>query len=458
MQIRRKLTLQFVALAAAILFLSLFSVYTYSSLYRKMQFGNRLSNRAKTNAKFFVDVKEFDISTIRLIDQNTVSVLPFENIFIFSTKGNLLYCNKILPYFVIQPEWVNQVSAQSKVFYQQSGFEIVGLHFVGTQKDCIVFAGAIDHDGNERVRNLTLMLIAVFVVGVIVMWIAGWVYAGRALAPISGMIDQTDKITLSNLNNRLKVGAKKDELSNLAATINKLLDRLSEASAVQQKFLANAAHELRTPLTVLMGQIEVALMSERTNDYYRRRLEALLDDIVGLKEAANQLLALAQVSADESQIIYTKLSIEEIVLQSYVEVLRRWSNAIVNMNLNMAAHDSEKTFVSGNEVMLRTALLNLLENACKFSVGKPIDISLDREGAFVHITIQDHGIGIMPDELEHIFQPFFRGKNTGEVQGSGMGLSVVDKIIKLHNGSISVKSEVEQGTTFVITLPVTLQA
>ncbi|NJK86976.1 MAG: HAMP domain-containing histidine kinase, partial [Bacteroidales bacterium] len=298
------------------------------------------------------------------------------------------------------------------------------------------------------------ILLIVFAISLSIVFISGRIYASRALNPVSKIIKEVDQIGISNLNERIDVGNGKDELARLGFTFNKMLHRLEIAFKTQKNFIANASHELRTPLTILTGQLEVLLLKERSKEDYIQTLATVLEEIKNLNHISDRLLLLAQTSSDFANTTFAPLRIDEPLWLAESEIVKRNAGYLVKVNFGDHIESDENLYVFGNDLLLKTAFGNLIENACKYSDDREVNICLEHSDDHLKISFSDHGTGISREELKMIFQPFFRGKNQLSKKGHGLGLSLVEKIIQLHQGEICVESEEGKGSVFTVTLPV----
>ncbi len=174
------------------------------------------------------------------------------------------------------------------------------------------------------------------------------------MSPISKIVNQVNKIEASNLNERLEEGNEKDEIVHLAKTFNNMLSRLEKAFRVQKNFIANASHELRTPLTVITGQLEVVLMKARSNEEYKNTLLSALDEIKDLNLLSNKLLLLAQTSAEQNDLNFSPIRIDDILWKARREILKRNEKNSIDINFGEGIDDDSKFTVSGNEFLLKT--------------------------------------------------------------------------------------------------------
>jgi signal transduction histidine kinase len=268
------------------------------------------------------------------------------------------------------------------------------------------------------------------------------------------VVSQVSTITASNLNQRLNAGNGNDEISQLATTFNLMLDRLEKAFMIQKSFVSNASHELRTPLAAINSQIEVALMKKREPGEYETVLNSLLDDARGLTSLANNLLEIARSEQDIRSLSIKPVRLDELLLQTQSEFqVLHPENLVDTVILDETENEDQELSLYGNENLLKLIFINLIDNAMKFSSGRPVKVSLIFKSDSVHIMVEDKGIGISPEELQLIREPFYRASNAVHMHGHGIGLSLIAKIVKLHEGIMEINSQLNEGTTVSITLP-----
>jgi signal transduction histidine kinase len=232
-----------------------------------------------------------------------------------------------------------------------------------------------------------------------------------------------------------------------------MLDRIESAFKIQRTFVANASHELKNMLTVITAQLEVSMMKERSVPDYQRTIQSVTEDIKNLNIVSNRLLELAKLSADDTINQSNAVRIDELIWQCRSEILKRNAHNKVNFVIEELPEEEEKLYLKGSETLLKTSFLNLMENACKFSPNKEVIVGLTINDKHIQITFTDRGIGIPAEDLPYIFEPFHRGKNTLNIRGHGIGLSIVSRIIQLHKGIIRVYSKLNEGTTFTVEFP-----
>ncbi|WP_018478531.1 HAMP domain-containing sensor histidine kinase [Pontibacter roseus] len=453
MTIRNKLTLQFAGIFALIMVLFSLVVYYFTSLYRQDDFYKRIERRANDIAAHVLEADEVNERIRRSNQISYYRVLPHEVVRVYKTDGTLYHTGGGGRLDVDQ-NLLDRVKREKLVQYEQDVRQVVGLYYEDNEGDFIVLSSSVDAYSLQKLQHLKVILIVGFLGSMVVVLLAGWAFAKEALRPITKVVDEVEKISASDLHLRLSDADGKDELSHLANTFNKMLDRLEKAFEMQSTFVSSASHELRTPLTAMIGELEVALMKPREPEEYQRVLNSTLEDARLLAELSNGLLQIAQASIDSSKIKLTHLRFDEILWMAHDQALKRQPNALYNIDFDNLPDDEDRLMVKGNEALLLIAIVNVLENAAKFSQpGQYVSIRLSANIKEVLLQVSDQGLGIAPHDLQHVFVPFFRANNVRNITGHGIGLPLAESIIKLHRGSITVVSKVSEGTVVTLQLP-----
>lgn len=282
--------------------------------------------------------------------------------------------------------------------------------------------------------------------------LAGFFFAHTALAPVAAMTDKAELIGAQNLHQRLPVGNDHDELGKLARVFNQLLDRLEASFERMRAFTADASHELRTPLAIIRGEAEVALAQERTPAEYRETLNIIQDEAGRVAGLVEDLLALARADANQHELQREELYLNDLVEESCRAVKVLAQSRQVALLVEPAADLS----LQGDPQLLRRMVLNLLDNALKYTPpGGFVRVELTRNGAHAELTISDTGIGIPAHAAPHVFDRFYRvdKTRTRAAGGSGLGLPIVKWIAEAHQGTITLESQPDAGSTFRIRLP-----
>lgn len=457
MNIRAKLTLRFSIIVATILIVFSAAVYFLSSEYRREEFYTRLESRAITTARLFVQVQEVDQKLLRIIDQNSIHALFQEKVLIFDYKDSLLYSSLDDLNVGYSAELLNRIRHEKIIHYNKDEIETAGLVFpeFSDQRPVVVISSAYDKYGRSKLDNLRDVLLAGLVLGIGIIVMAGRFFAGQMLAPLARMNAQVSEITAGNLDRRIEEGNRRDEIAQLAMNFNQMLQRIETAFEIQQQFVSNASHELRTPLAAVTSQLQVALDKPRSIEEYQRVLQSVFDDAQTLVQLTNGLLVLAQSDLQKSKLPFGPLRIDEVLFAAKDELAKAHPQYQFQIEYGELPEEEEALVVFGNEPLLKTVFLNLMDNACKFSADRRVQVLISLPGQVIQICFTDRGIGIPPDEIEKVFTPFFRSNNAADMtRGYGIGLPLCRRIIQLHRGRIEIESQLGKGSTFRVFLPV----
>jgi heavy metal sensor kinase len=310
---------------------------------------------------------------------------------------------------------------------------------------------------HQTLQRYLQTLVVLVPVGLALAATGGAITARAALARLDTISRTTRRISAEGLGQRLPRDGTGDELDHLTETLNEMLTRLEAAFAEIRRFSADAAHELRTPLTALRGGLEVALRTERTAHEYREVIVSGLEDVERLIGLSEDLLLLTRSSAGAG-VKMVPVDPEPLVLDVLDTALRLAANRGVGVRMAQGfppAGDTAMT-VMGDGMALRRALLNLVENALKYTApGGVVELSLVRDGPAAVIAVRDTGVGIAPENVERIFEPFVRldAARARETGGVGLGLAITRSIVTAHGGRLTVESTPNRGSTFAIRLP-----
>lgn len=452
MKIRNKLSLLFTALTATILLV--FAALIYYSAYksRETEFYKSLKKEAITKANLFFTAK-VDATTLQTIYRNNRETLNEVEAAIYDPSFNLLYHDAVDIDFVKETQqMIHEVQSQKEIRFYQEQWQVIGLLFHHQQKNYIIIVAAYDQYGYSKLQNLRKTILIVFICSILLIYVAGRFFSRKALLPVSDMVNKVKEITATNLDLRINTNNGRDELSQLANTFNAMLDRLEKSFEGQKQFVSTISHELRTPLAAMIAELELSANKERSVDDYKLVIQNALHDARKLAKLSSSLLDFAKASYDPSEISFREIRLDEVLLDAKQEVQKQHAGYHIDIHFEKEFEDDKEVSVNGNEYLLKVAFANLMENACKFSEDHKSRVSIDFNADAVTLIFSDKGIGIPEEDLPHIFTPFYRGTNKKHAEGNGIGLSLAQKIIRLHNGSIRVVSSATEGTRFTIEL------
>ncbi|MFM8839571.1 MAG: ATP-binding protein [bacterium] len=282
--------------------------------------------------------------------------------------------------------------------------------------------------------------------------LGGFILARVSLKPIDDLARSAREITASNLSNRLPEPKTNDEVARLTYTLNEMIARLEDSFNQIKQFTADVSHELRTPLAILTGELEVALRSDKTPEEYQSLLISALEEVGRLSKVVRTLLDLSRAETGQVSIEHHTVNLsgmlEELAEDAVILAEER--------SISVGSMIEANIMIDGDSVRLHQALLNIVDNAIKYTPsGGDILMRLVREGDRAILRVSDTGVGISKEHLPHIFDRFYRADQarSQDIQGNGLGLSIVKWIIEAHEGTIRAESTPGKGTMITIVLP-----
>jgi len=286
--------------------------------------------------------------------------------------------------------------------------------------------------------------IAIFLAALI-----GWYISRRISAPVLALSDVTARMTQGDLSSRADINSH-DEFGQLGRSFNEMASRVEETVGTLRSFVADAAHELHTPLTALQTNLELA-RDEKTITKRSRYLLRAQEQAQRLEALVKSLLDLSHIEATESKFDLVPVDFSQLVQEVSEQFASRAEQTEHEFEVNLF---EENVSVLGNQDQLRQVMINLLENALKFTPRNGlISVAFEVAEKNAKLTITDTGIGIPAEDLSHLFERFHRGRNASNYAGSGLGLAIVKAIVAAHQGNVSVQSEPGNGTQMIVSIP-----
>jgi signal transduction histidine kinase len=447
MQIRHKLLLWFAGLVSVLLLA--FSTYIYLSYaeFRTAAFDERLLRKVKLLPQVLDDAQV----------AAALATLPEQAGYVYGPDDELLYASKHADDFQPSAEFRARARRHKVAFefespghrYPKSG--VARAHKrPGHKGKYLAIVTAYDYAGFVQQRRLGRSLLYGYLGAVALVVVLGLLFAWWALRPFDRLIGQLRRPEATRAF-RLHPMNAHDEAGVLATAFNDLLARQEALAASQQAFIAQASHELRTPLTTIKGWLETSLTYDSDVASLREGIGRATTELDKLTALANGLLHLAHLEG-----LGTGLDRQPLEL---MDVLLDVIDTVQHQRLALAVGEGVQQqpaapVVLGNAHLLRTALTNLLDNACKYSAGQPVALRLEMHtDQAIRLAIEDQGIGIAPADADRIFQPLTRGSNVQNIGGFGIGLTLAREIIRLHQGQLWLRPRPGGGTVVEVELP-----
>ena len=457
--IRFRLTTWYAAIIAATL--AVFCGVAYLGLNRYMtnDLSTQLSDQANQIAHTWL--REINASgpdyVVSEIDEHVSPQITNRFIRITQGDGSLLYQPKpprdgsfdpalIAPVLDFKPGFREESSAgQGLLIYST----LVNADGGGTY---ILEVGEAYNHVQGTLHGLAVIFIIILPAALLLATGGGYLLIKRALKPVDEITRAAETITSRNLSERLPVPATRDEIERLSSTLNKMIERLEGSFRQVAQFTADASHELRTPLSILRGELEVALRRGETNSDGREILESTLEETERLSKTVENLMVLSRLDSGELKLELSEFDLAALCRET-VEQMRLLTE---DKSIVLVFSSTEKVEVKADSLRLRQILINLIDNAIKYTgPGGNITVRVVKNASDAVIDVVDTGQGIPEEAIPLIFNRFYRvdkarSRGTG---GSGLGLAIARSICDLHHGRIVVDSTVGRGTRVRVLIP-----
>ncbi|WP_207422293.1 HAMP domain-containing sensor histidine kinase [Desertivirga brevis] len=448
MRIQTKITLLYFIIATAGLILLNASIFYFVSQFNFEDFFKRLEARVRLSAQInlFQNERSGAYQDIRnryleKLDQERDYLIKYE-------KGKFA---RPLP---LPEQFYEAIVKNGSARYNVDNEFYAGSYVKSPKGSYIVMVAAQDPYGFKELEELKKVLIITFFISVILTYVAGKVFSYYTIKPVRAIIKSVRSISANNLHLRLTELKGSDEISELVQTFNHMLTRLETSFETQNNFVSNASHELRTPLAIITSETELLLSAAGLPEKASQSAKNILAESEKLEQILTSLLGLAQTGFDGKKQNWQLIRTDELVLNVVDSVRKIDAESNIAIDFSGLPANEELLYTEGNINLLRLALSNIVLNACKYSNNQQVVVRLSAENGRIAIVVIDKGIGIPQSELQHVFEPFFRASNTTDFEGHGIGLPLTLNIIRLHKGSIGIRSEEKIGTEMQVLLPV----
>lgn len=431
MKIGSKIALFYVTITISIIIIIILIFYFFSSYYINKLYDSYLKEKTYLTAQMHWEKDEVDEQSYQIISQRYNEVLPQAREILLNMDSSIMVKDTLSKYLTKNQQNIlfkNDSIPITFTYKKQLG---AALYYPDNEGHFIVLIMSKNSYGKEIQEHLILLSLFLIITSSIFIFFIGKIYSNRILSPLQYLLKELKRIRGNNLNLRIKKFGNKDELDELVLTLNNMLDRIDTAFKSEKSFINNASHELNNPVTAIQGECEISLLKERNTQEYIEALHRISEESKRISQLIKHLLFLSR--QDDDLLLN---NIDEINLQLFLYELCKNTNQIKLICKN----NQNNLTTRANRYLLQIAIQNIIDNACKYSNGKEVIITLSKQDDNIIITIKDQGIGIPENEIQNIFQSFYRASNSREFKGNGIGLSLSMKIISLYGGKLNIQS------------------
>lgn len=448
MKIRNRLTLISSATFGFVFIIA--SVLIYSSFYNSSEkvVFKELQKTCLLSAIYYLEKDELPNYEHSAIKDQFEENIQNDIVRVYDEYNRIAFGNKEKDHN-INARNLEFIRKNKRLSFKSNNHFYYGIFYKDNQGDFVVFVKTTSEVFNSQTNRLLVIMIVVLFGGLLLILLLSRFLSNIAYRPITEVINQVNKMELNSLDKPISSSNTNDEVQDLITTFNNLLSRLSDTFAIQKNFINYVSHEFKTPLASISGNLEVFAQKERTPEEYQKVTSEALENVYHIEEILNNLMMLSGLKTIHSD--NETFRIDETVWNINDKIFEVYDNQEIKIDLEIA--DEKLLSVKGSEMQIQLALYNLVENAVKYSNGNPIRITLSETNNQLQITIQDYGKGIQKEDLDLVQQTFYRGKNVGDIKGSGIGLSLATIIFKQNNIQFSITSEENLGTLITLLFP-----
>lgn len=441
MNLKFKFALLFSLLVLIILIASVSLIYLLVADNRHSDFSKRLWAKDMQQYQAFFHTNSFDSALLPDTDNNGPRIFRELQTTIYDTSFHQVFTTPDSLHPNTDTELLRQIRLHRVYHFKQGEREGVGVYVNEASHPAYVVSSAFDKFGLLRLARLRVYMGIVVLGSILFTAIFSSLFVRQLTRPLTKLGEQMQRVTESNLRERVDVKNDYSELAGIASNFNDMLDRLQKGFEFQKSFVHHASHELRTPLASMLSQTEAALRRDLTADEAKAVLQSLKEDQQELIELTNSLLLLSQYEQVSYSLDWPKVRLDEILYDTIEMVKRMFQGINISLEFTHVPENEMYLSIRGNDALLRSAFRNLIRNAYQYSDDRNVQLVIEADHDVIMLHFLNKGKILARAEHERLFIPFFRGENAMHKRGFGLGLSIVRRIIFLHKGEVEYSND-----------------
>lgn len=449
MKLSAKLVLVFSVSFTLLLGGALWGINVLFNQYRQQEFSERLRQQTLATFQLIIEAQQINTSLIKALDHKNIGNLQNEEVLLFDSADNCLYCNKLDHRLYFSKQLLHRLHSVDEIVSIDDDWDVYACRISKRGQVYYGMARAYDTYGRSKLEYLQFILIIIFCIGIVVNGLATFILARRVTMSILRLTTEIQASASTNQLHPVTEPSSRDEIQYLAQTYNQLLKQLNRSMSYQKNFIHHVSHELKTPIAVLIANIEKHQLEQTP----AQALDFQKDGLKQLADIINTLLELSRIDDQGLPHNQAVLRLDEILFEciDYVSIID--TDAQFELAVSSSIYSDAQTTVAGNERMLKILLINLLRNSLNYSDNHRTKVAIEQGNLTVQIVISNNGPTLSDEEVSHLFTHFFRGNNARNIKGTGLGLVLCKKIAEYHNGSIAYRVSEQQLNEFVLELP-----
>ncbi len=452
MKIRNKIIVYFSLSTLALTGIAFIFIFFLFSEKREEEFQMRQKDKITTTLKLLAQIKQTDNELVEEIDILTIHDLYDEKLLLFNAEKQLIYSSVDDVPVPFSKELLSKLTARNIWIETKDGlYDVIGAYVESNGKIFFGISKAYDTYGYSKLRFLGYILIFTFISISLIILLVSVFLSKKITQPLLAVTERIKEYNFEEDYAPIEVTGSKNEVDLLASQFNRLMKRMNEVFSFQKHAIHHISHELKTPISILVSNFE-RIEKEKDPERLKMLIESQKEDTKNLGEIINSLLEIAKTESGNS-LVHEPIRIDEIVFDVAEELKSIYTEYKFKIDYDVPAPDETNLTVLGNERLLKSALMNLMQNSIHYSKNKTSVITIRNVGQNVELVIENKGKTISEKERQFLFQHFFRGENSKGKRGFGLGLVLVNKIVLLHNGTVSYQVRDDQFNVFTISFP-----
>ncbi|AZA80822.1 two-component sensor histidine kinase [Chryseobacterium lactis] len=451
MSLKRKIALT-ISIAFSLLFGMVMAViYLSFNDFRRDEFKERFRQRLEFTTHFISKSKDFEEEAPVFFNENSDNILLNETILIFNQKKELIYSTIKDRNVTWDNAMLRELDKKKTIYTEKTVPEIYAALKNINGENYYILTSAFDTNGKSKLGYLKYLLITAYVMSTLLIGFFSYYFVEKFLHPLEDLNKEISEVTAHKLTTQIPVQHSNDEISVLANSFNTMIARLNDVFQSQKDFTASASHEIRTPITRMAFQLENLIKFEEHSPETLLSLQRIQRDVYQLSDLTNSLLLLTKFDKENIQTIYEEVRIDEVIFEAFEGVEKSYPDLKLDFLITEETSENALLTISGIQSLLVIVFLNLFKNAAIYSDNTEVKVLITETNEHLAVEVISHGDTISQEEQPKLFEAFMRGTNTQNINGSGLGLRIVKRILEYHGAEILYSSPAELINEFAIT-------